>query len=43
MEMEDEELEEEAAPQEQAGTMEPMEDSGFETEGPTSAMTEAVP
>jgi len=43
MEMEAEELEEEATPQEQAETMEPMEDAGVETEGPTSSMAEAFP
>jgi hypothetical protein len=43
MEMEAEEFEEEAAPQEQAETMEPMEDVEVDTERPTSTTAEAVP
>jgi hypothetical protein len=43
MEMEAKEFEEEAAPQEQAETMEPMEDAEVDTERPTSTTAEAVP
>ena len=43
MEMEAEAFEEEVAPQEQAKTMEPMEDAEVDTERPTSTIAEAVP
>lgn len=43
MEMETGELEEEATPQEQAETVESMEDTGVDTERPTSITAEVVP
>jgi hypothetical protein len=43
MDMEVEAFEEEASPQEQAETMEPMEDTEVDTERPTSTMAEDAP
>jgi hypothetical protein len=43
MEMEAEEFEEEATPQEQAETVEPIEDAEVDTKRPTSTTTEVVP